>query len=230
MRTSIKLAGLGLAATLALAGCSTGGAGAATKDSTTKSSATPMAAAMMDTVNSDGSGLRAGLTALLTDHVYLAGAAINQALADGGDLTAPKTAAAVAALDENSVEISKAVGSIYPAAEKPFLDSWRSHIPFFVNYTLGKVTKDQAKVDAAVTGLGDYAVSFGQLIHSVVPDIPADAVKQQLEMHATTLLAAIDADIAGDPAYYGLLKKAAAHMPMTALALAGGIATNKHLQ
>lgn len=226
MRTSIKLAGLGLAATLALTGCSATSAGSSPAPA---AASTPMAAAH-DTVNSDGAGLRAGLTALFSDHVYLAGAAINQALADGGDLTAPKTAGAVAALDKNSVEISKAVGSVYPQAEAPFLASWRSHIPFFVNYTLGKVTKDQAKVDQALTGLKDYAVSFGELLHSVVPELPASAVKAQLEMHATSLLAAIDANIAGDPKYFDLLKQAAGHMPMTAQAIAGGIATNKSIQ
>jgi hypothetical protein len=230
MRTSIKLAGVGLAAALALTGCSASTPVASAEDTGSSSSASPMAEHSTDTVNSDGAGLRAALTSLLVDHVYLAGAAINQALADGGDLTAPKTAAAVATLDENSVEVSKAVGSIYPDAEKPFLDSWRSHIPFFVDYTLGKVTNDQAKVDQAVTGLNDYAVSFGELMHSVVPELPADAVQKELEMHATTLLAAIDADVAGDPAYFGLLKAAAAHMPMTATALAGGIAANKGIE
>jgi hypothetical protein len=230
MRTTTTLAGVGLAAALALTGCSMG-AGGATPATTT---AAPMAGSStmstMNTVNSDGSGLRATLTALFSDHVYLAGAAIHQALADGGKLTAPKTAAAVAALDKNSVEVSKAIGGIYPKAEQPFLDSWRSHIPFFVNYTLAKVGGDKAGVDKAVSDLGAYAVSFGQLIHSVVPELPAAAVQKELETHATSLIAAIDADVAGDPGYYDLLKTAAGHMPMTAQALAGGIATNKKIQ
>ena len=179
-------------------------------------------AAVVDTVNSDGAELRAQLTALLPDHVYLAGAAIDQALQDGGDLSTPQVQAAVAALDENSVEVAALVGSAYPDAEQPFLDSWRSHIPFFVNYTLGKATGDQALADQAVADLGAYAVSFGQLINSVVPELPAEAVQAELE----TLLAAIDANIAGDPAYFDLLKEAASHMPMTAQALAGGIAAN----
>lgn len=232
MRKTATFAGLGLAAALALTGCSTG-AGASTSESTpsSSSSSSPMADSMaVDTVNSDGAGLRATLTALLSDHVYLAGAAIHQALQDGGDLKAPRTAAAVAALDENSVEVSKAVGSVYPDAEQPFLDSWRSHIPFFVNYTLAKVGNDQAGMDQAKSDLGDYAVSFGQLINSVVPELPAEAVQKELETHATSLLAAIDADVAGDPGYYDLLKEAAGHMSMTAQALAGGIATNKGIQ
>jgi hypothetical protein len=223
MRKITAFAGLGLATALALTGCTM--APAATDPDTSMEET-----AAVDTVNSDGAGLRAALTALLADHVYLAGAAIHQALQDGGDLTTEKVTAAVAALDENSVEVSALVGSAYPDAEQPFLDSWRSHIPFFVNYTIGKATGDQAMVDQAVSDLGGYAVSFGELINSVVPELPAAAVQGELEMHATTLLAAIDADVAGDPAYYGLLKDAAGHMPMTALALAGGIAANKGIE
>ena len=222
MRKITAFAGLGLATALALTGCSM-----ATDTGTDTSTDTPAA---VDTVNSGGSGLRAAIQAALYDHVYLAGAAIDQALQDGGDLTAPNTAAAVQALDDNSVAVAALIGSVYPDAEQPFLDSWRSHIPFFVEYTLGKVTSDQARVDAAVAGLGEYAVSFGQLINSVVPELPAEAVQAELEMHATTLLAAIDADIAGDPAYFTLLQEAAAHMQMTATALAGGIAANKGIE
>ena len=225
MRKIAAFAGLGIAAALVLTGCSTPAADTSDDDATT--SEETMA---VDTVNSDGSGLRSAIQAALYDHVYLAGAAIDQALQDGGDLTAPNTAAAVQALDDNSVAVAALIGSVYPDAEQPFLDSWRSHIPFFVDYTLGKVTGDQAKVDAAVAGLGEYAVSFGQLINSVVPELPAEAVQGELEMHATSLLAAIDADIAGDPAYFGLLQEAASHMQMTATALAGGIAANKGIE
>lgn len=224
MRKTFAFAGLGLAAALVLSGCST---------ATPEAEEAPMEeteTAIIDTVNSDGSGLRAALTALLADHVYLAATAIDQALQDGGDLTTANVQAAVAALDENSVEVAALVGSAYPDAEQPFLDSWRSHIPFFVNYTLGQATGDQALSDQAVADLGGYAVSFGQLINSVVPELPAEAVQAELEMHATTLLAAIDANIANDPAYFDLLKEAASHMPMTATALAGGIAANLGIQ
>ena len=225
MRKIVAFSGLGIAAALVLTGCSMPAA-----DATDDDTATSEETMVVDTVNSDGSGLRSAIQAALYDHVYLAGAAIDQALQDGGDLTAPNTAAAVQALDDNSVAVAALIGSVYPDAEQPFLDSWRSHIPFFVEYTLGKVTSDQARVDAAVAGLGEYAVSFGQLINSVVPELPAEAVQAELEAHATSLLAAIDADIANDPSYYSLLQKAAAHMQMTATALAGGIAANKGIE
>ena len=64
-------------------------------------------------------------------------------------MDAPAVKAAVGALDANSVALSKAVGGAYPAAEAPFLASWRQHIGFFVDYTLGKATKNDAKVAKA---------------------------------------------------------------------------------
>ena len=222
MRKTTAFAGLGLAAALVLSGCATTAAEEAPMEETET--------VAIDTVNSDGSALRAQLTALLADHVYLAAAAIDQAIADGGDLTTADVQAAVAVLDENSVEVAALVGSAYPDAEQPFLDSWRSHIPFFVNYTLGKATGDEAAAEQAVADLNGYAVSFGQLINSVVPELPAEAVQGELEMHAVSLLAAIDANLAGDPEYFSLLKEAAGHMPMTATALAGGIAANLGIQ
>ena len=177
----------------------------------------------------DAATLRAGLTYLLTEHVYFAGIAINQAVADKGNLKAPATAAAVAALDANSVNLSKAVGSAYPAAEKPFLASWRQHIGFFVNYALGKATMNAKMTAQAVKDLDGYRTNFGQLINSVVPELPAMAVADELKPHVTSVFKAIDDVVAGSPTLFTDLSAAASHMPGTAAILAGGIATNKKL-
>src|SRR5712691_2854625 len=56
--------------------------------------------------------LRTGLNALLGEHVYLASAATNAAL--GGRQA--EFEAAAAALDANSVDIAKAIGSVFGAA------------------------------------------------------------------------------------------------------------------
>jgi hypothetical protein len=179
--------------------------------------------------DSGASTLRAALTGLLDDHVWLAGNALQTAVRKGGNLKDPQVAGAVAALDANSLALSKAVGGAYPAAEKPFLASWRQHIGFFVDYTLGKATKDSAKVAKAKKDLDGYRTSFGELIHSVVPELPADAVAEELTPHVASLLTAIDAAVASDPSFQSKLTAAAEHMPMTAAILAGGIAKNKNL-
>jgi hypothetical protein len=179
--------------------------------------------------DSAAAGLRGALTGLLDDHVWLAGNALQTAVLKGGNLKDPQVAGAVAALDANSVALSKAVGSAYPDAEKPFLTSWRQHIGFFVDYTLGKATKNAKMVTKAKADLDGYRTSFGQLINSVVPELPADAVAQELIPHVSSLFAAIDAAVANDPSFQTKLSAAAAHMPMTAAILAGGIAKNKGL-
>ena len=177
----------------------------------------------------EAAALRATLTSLLSDHVWLAGSALDTAVQKKGDLKDPQVVGAVKALDANSVALAKTVGSVYPDAEKPFLASWRQHIGFFVNYTLGKATKDDKQVAKAEADLDAYRTSFGELINSVIPELPADAVAEELKPHVQSLYAAIDASVAGKADYQTKLSMAADHMAMTAEVLAGGIAKNKGL-
>jgi hypothetical protein len=174
--------------------------------------------------------LRATLTSLLSDHVWLAGNALDTAVHKKGDLKDPQVVGAVKALDANSVALAEAIGSVYPDAEKPFLASWRQHIGFFVDYTLGKATENDKQVAKAKADLNAYRTSFGQLINSVVPELPADAVAKELVPHVNSLYAAIDASVAGKPDYQTKLSMSADHMVMTAEILAGGIAQNKGLE
>jgi hypothetical protein len=178
----------------------------------------------------EAAALRAALTSLLSDHVWLAGNAVDTAVQKKGNLKDPQVVGAVKALDANSVALARAVGSVYPDAEKPFLASWRQHIGFFVNYTLGKATKDDSQVAKAKADLDNYRTSFGELINFVVSELPADAVAKELKPHVNSLYAAIDASVAGKPDYQTKLSMAADHMAMTAEILAGGIAKNKGLE
>jgi hypothetical protein len=224
-----KLVAVAAVAGLALTGCgksTTSDAGTAPSSGMTSMHSMMVGKAATATPAAE---LRAGLTYLLTEHVYRAGIALKFAVDKGGNLEDPTVKAAVANLDANSVELSKAVGAAYPAAEAPFLQSWRQHIGFFVDYTLGKATKDQAKVDKAKADLDGYRTAFGQLINSVVPELPAAAVADELKPHVQTLTDAIDSLVAGDGQVFTKLQAAADHMPMTAKTLAGGIAANKKL-
>ena len=177
----------------------------------------------------EAAALRATLTSLLSDHVWLAGNALDTAVKQKGDLKDPQVVGAVKALDANSVALAKTLGSVYPDAEKPFLASWRQHIGFFVDYTLGKATKNDKQVAKAKADLDAYRTSFGELINSVVPELPADAVAEELIPHVDTLFAAIDASVAGKPDYQTKLATAADHMPMTAAVLTSGIVANKKI-
>ncbi len=178
-----------------------------------------------DTVSTDtgASELRAGLTGLLVDHVYLAGIAVNTGLTSGLDSGAFKASAKT--LDDNSVALSKAIGGVYgDAAGKQFLALWRKHIGFFVNYAKGKATKNDALAKKALADLDGYRNDFGAFISSANPNLPKEAVAEELKPHIETLAAAIDAAAAKKSTVFSKLQAAAAHMPMTAKILAGGIA------
>jgi cytochrome c556 len=177
------------------------------------------------TGNSDSgaSELRAGLTGLLSEHVYLAGIAVSQGIGEG--LTSPQFKAAAAALDTNSKGLSKAIASVYGAdAGKQFLALWRKHIGFFVTYTKAKATKNAKLAAKAQKQLDGYRTDFGAFIASANPNLPADAVAAELKPHVKSLSAAIDSVVAGKANAFDKLKAAADHMPMTAKVLAQGIA------
>jgi hypothetical protein len=179
--------------------------------------------------STEAAALRAMLTSLLSDHVWLAGNALDTAVRNKGDLEDPQVVGAVKALDANSVALAKTLGSVYPEAEKPFLASWRQHIGFFVDYTLGKATENDKQIAKAKADLDAYRTSFGELINSVIPELPADAVAEELVPHVDSLFAAIDASVAGKPDYQTKLSEAASHMPMTAAVLTSGIVANKNI-
>jgi hypothetical protein len=86
-----------------------------------------------------------------------------------------------------------------------------------------QVAKAKADLDA-------YRTSFGQLINSVVPELPADAGGEELIPHVDSLITAIDASVAGKPDYQSKLSMAAQHMPMTAAVLTSGIVANKKIE
>ncbi len=179
-----------------------------------------------DAIDSEASTLRAGLTYLLTDHVYLAGVAVATAYHAGADSDAFKAAAA--ALDTNSVDVSKAIGSVAPDEEKKFLQNWRSHVTDFVNYAVGAKTggtEGKKMKTEAVSNLTAYAKSQGEFFNKVTGgELPKAAVTAAFTEHIGTLAAAVDSFAAGDGKGYDKLKTAGDHMAMSAKALSGGIA------
>ena len=166
-------------------------------------------------------GLRVGLNALLSEHVYLAAAATNAAL--GGRQA--EFEAAAAALDANSVDVAKAIGSVYgPDAEKAFLPLWRRHIGMVVDYTVGVATNDRARQDSAVNDLVGYTQDFGAFLSGANPNLPKSAVADLVKHHVLTLKAVIDAQAAKDQGRaFTALRTGAGHMQMIADPLAEAI-------
>ena len=166
-------------------------------------------------------GLRVGLNALLSEHVYLAAAATRAALAG----RQPEFQAAAAALDANSVDVARAIGSVYgPDAEKAFLPLWRKHIGMVVDYTTGAATNDRAKQDKAVDDLVGYTQDFGAFLAGANPNLPKPVVADLVKYHVLTLKAVIDAQVARDDVKaFAALRAGAGHMQMIADPLAGAI-------
>ena len=166
--------------------------------------------------------LRAKLNILLQEHAYLAAGATNAAL--GG--RQPEFQAAAGALDANSVDLSKAIGSVYGGgAEQAFLALWRKHIGFFVDYATGVAAKDKAKQDKAVNDLVGYTQDFGAFLASANPNLPKAAVADLVKTHVLTLKDVVDAQGMGDQKKaYMALRAAASHMMMIADPLASAIA------
>ena len=166
--------------------------------------------------------LRNTLNLALREHAILAAMATGSAL---GGRTAEFNAAANA-VDGNSIDISKAIGSVYgPDAEKAFLPLWRKHIGFVVDYTTGLAAKDKAKQDKAVKDLIGYADDFGAFLSAANPNLPKSTVAELVKGHILTLKDVVDAQAAKDwPKVYSDLRLAAGHMAMIADPLGMAIA------
>lgn len=174
------------------------------------------------TANSPAATLRTTLNLALREHAIVAAMATGSAL--GGREAEFKAAAN--ALDGNSIDIAKAIGSVYGAdAEKAFLPLWRKHIGFVVDYTTGLATKDKAKQDKAVADLIRYADDFGAFLSSANPNLPKSTVAELAKGHILTLKDVVDAQAAREwPKVYANLRAAASHMAMIAEPLGSAIA------
>ena len=218
-RSTLAAASSVVALGLALAGCETMNTGG---ESSVEPAAMQEHGMMMaPSADTPAADLRVALNQLLREHVVLATDATGAAL--GGRQA--EFEAAVATLDQNSVDIANAVGSVYgQGAGDAFLPLWRRHIGMFVDYTQGLAANDQAAQQKAVSDLIGYTEDFGAFMNSANPNLPQDAVADLVEEHVLTLKAVTDAQAAGDEAaQYQALREAYAHMEMIALALAEGI-------
>jgi hypothetical protein len=200
-----------------VAACTQGNAGTMSgNDMSSMHHDMPMAA------TSKAADLRAALDELLSEHLILAVDATGAAL--GGRDADFKAAAA--SLDQNSVNISKAVGSVYgPEAEAKFLPLWREHIGLVVDYTVGTASNDPAKAKQAVDKLWAYSGDLANFFAGANPELNREAVAEMIKTHIVTLKAVIDAQSRKDyAAEYAAQHKAYNHMGMIAVALADGIA------
>lgn len=229
MRTSLWLRLFAAGAAIAVVGVACGGSSGngeaqATRD--TNSGASVQAAGSAPDLTSGAPALQQTLTDQLDSHVYLAAIAVEQAVLTKST-TSPEFKAAAAALDRNSVDLSKSIASVYGQdAGDQFLELWRKHIGFFVDYTAGRLGGDRAAEHKALTALERYKVDFSAFLAKATGgNLPADAAAEALQMHVDSLIEVINSVVDGSGNPFDLLYTAASHhMPATATALAGAIA------
>ncbi|MGH2699065.1 MAG: hypothetical protein ACRDJL_07690 [Actinomycetota bacterium] len=222
----LRTTGIAIAFALVGVACSTGQeAPGAQRDNAMESPKETPAGQAATGIDTDAAQLTQGLTDLLDSHVYLAGIAVEQAVLTE-DPNSPQFKAAAAALDQNSQDLAAAIESVYGAdAADQFLELWRKHIGFFVDYTVGGITDDQQAQRKAKQALDRYRQDFGAFIDSATNgELPKDAVAGALQEHVNSLLKTIDSVIEGkgNP-FMSLYDASHMHMPGTASALAGGI-------
>src|SRR3546814_18002992 len=104
-------------------------------------------------------------------------------------MEAPAVVSAVDTLDANSVALSEAISSVYgEEGGAQFLELWRNHIGFFVEYTLGGATGDTAMQEAAGQRLDDYRADFGAFTaRDTEGELTGDVLAATHQIHVHTL-------------------------------------------
>jgi hypothetical protein len=177
---------------------------------------------------SNSADLRARLTALLTEHVYLAGAMV-ATLYHFGDNTAG-VQKAEAAVDANATDLAALIGTVSPAKQAAFLEAWRSHDQDFLNYANAAKANDVTAKHNAANNLLDYAKNTGQFFSDLTGSaLSASGVQADFVTHISSLTAAIDAMAASAPDALTKLKTAADHMADSAQLLASGVARSANI-
>ena len=176
----------------------------------------------MDDATKSAVDLRITLDSLLGGHAFLASNATHRGLEGSKAFEA-----AAGELETNTVALGDAIGSVFgDEAKTKFLELWRAHIGFFVDYTVGTATKDDAKKTAAGEALAGYSRDFAAFL-SGATELPADVLSAELDMHIAHLAQSIDEYAAGDYAKaYELMGMGYTHMWATGDVLSEAIVTN----
>jgi hypothetical protein len=168
-----------------------------------------------------GVDFRTALDQLLQEHLFLATFATDAAIGGRTD----EFNAAADALNTNGTDIGAAIGTVYGSdAQDKFNEIWSAHNGFFVDYTTGVATSDEAKKTKAVNDLTTiYVPQFAEFLAGAT-GLSQDDLTALIADHVTTTAAVVDAQGAGDFAGAAQADRTAAmHMRMIGDPLAAAI-------
>jgi hypothetical protein len=174
-----------------------------------------------DVMVSPALDLRVALDRLLGEHTFLAVELMRAGFA-GGD----EAAAARAAVDDNSADLTDAITSVYgDDAGKQFASLWDEHVDAYATYIKALADGDDAAADGARSTLEAYGAQFGAFLSAANPNLSADGVEKLLDGHTKHLLDQADAYAAGDYSEaYQIGREAHQHIQQVSDALAIAIA------
>ena len=166
-------------------------------------------------------GLGITLDRLLGEHALLAILATRAGLTNAADRDE-----AVDALDANSAELARAIGTIYgQGAGNAFADLWRTHVAYYLDYVEARHDDDGPAMRKATAGLRQYRSDFSAFVADANPNVSASDLEDLLAIHTNHLIAQVDAFAEGDyEGAYAATREAYAHMGAIATALAVAIA------
>lgn len=174
--------------------------------------------------------LRAGLTYLLTEHVYATGRVAQAVVDKRGNLKDPLVVSSLATLQANSEGLAAALTAYTPAAREVFLQAWEQRATLFVGYAVGRGLRDDAQTVRLRAALDASRTAVANAIHGFVPELSATKVSEELSGYSASVLNAIDDELTKPTEVPRALADAAAEMPSVAALLAAGIAANKSLR
>jgi hypothetical protein len=173
-------------------------------------------------IDSKAADLRVSLNLLLSEHLIFAAKATGAALGGRND----EFSAYGALLNSNGNDVGDMVGAAYgDDAKTQFNAIWSAHNGYFVDYTTGVATKDDAKKAQAVKNLTEgYVPDFAKFI-SDATGLPLNTLSDLTTQHVLTTKAIVDSQGAQDwPGTYKAIRAGFAHMAMIGDTLAEAIA------
>lgn len=138
------------------------------------------------------SDIRVTLGRILGEHAFLTMEVMRAEATQGPELPAVR-----GALEDNSMDLAGAVGSVYgDDVGGQFLELWQEHIDLLVRYARATAAGDSGGAAEIAEALEAYAERLAETLVSLNPELAADDETAALRLHVEQLLAFTDSDYA----------------------------------
>lgn len=178
----------------------------------------------------DTAELRAGLTFLLTEHVFDVAATARELVRTKADLADRDVVEASAVLDANSMALASLVTRYAHGAHDAFLTGWRERADLLLKYAAAVILGDDGEAVRLTVALDHSATALSQHVHSFVLRLPARTVQDDLRQQTTSFMTALDALVEHRTGSAARLAQSASLMLPVAGLLATGIAADNSLR